>query len=123
MENTSGTAGVSGAETHRERGSEDRLAAGEGNVSIVGKVWEMQKRAPNPLTRGRAFCILGPVNRPLAGGTTPPPRKSFKSCNDFVAKCVYRGYGPPGPARRHEHLPEKVSRTVNVLPRNRVYGG
>jgi hypothetical protein len=107
MENTSGTAGVSGAETLRERGSEDRLAAGEGNVSIVGKVWEMQKRAPNPLTQGRAFCILGPVNRPLAGGTTPPPRKSFKSCNDFVAKCVYRGCGPPEPPAATNVTPKK----------------
>ena len=92
MENIAGTAGVSGAETPRERGSEDRLAAGEGNVSIVGKVWEMQNRSPNPLTQGRAFCILNPTATRRGGVPAPPPRKI-------------------------------VSKTVNVLPANCVYGG
>ena len=97
MENTSGTAVGSGAETHRERGSEDRLAAGEGNVPIVGKVWEMQKRGQTPLTRPCPSCILALIATRRGGVPTPPPRKSFKSCNDFVAKCVYRGCGPPEP--------------------------
>ena len=86
MENIAGTAGVSDAETPRERGSEDRLAAGEGNVSIVGKVWEMQKWGQTPLTRPCPSCILGPIATRRGGVPTPPPRKKFQNRERFAPK-------------------------------------
>ena len=62
-----GTAGVSVAECRCGRGAENHFAARVENVSIVGKVWEMQKRVPNPLPQGRSFCILAPI-APRRGG-------------------------------------------------------
>ena len=64
----------------------------EAKVQIVGKVWEMQKWAFNPLTRPSGSCILACVATRLGGSAPNPPRKkSSKTVNDFPRSCVYGG--------------------------------
>ena len=73
-------------------GAKGGFGGEEAKVQIVGKVWEMQKWAFNPLTRPSGSCILACVATRLGGSAPHPPRKkSSKTVNDFPRSCVYGG--------------------------------
>ena len=56
-------------------GAKGGFGGEEAKVQIVGKVWEMQKWAFNPLTRASGSCILACVATRLGGSAPHPPRK------------------------------------------------